>query len=62
MQTPTILWLGVGFIPLSYMNIYEVNDVRWTDVQNAGPLVLECSAPEVDMATEKQKKTHITRY
>ena len=56
LQTPTVLWLGVGIIPLSYLNIYEVNDVRWTDVQAEEPLVLESSAPEADMATGKLKR------
>jgi len=61
LQTPTVLWLGGGIISLSYLNTYEVNDVRQTDIWTAEPLVLEFSVPEVQMATEKLKR-HITRY
>ena len=32
------------------LNVHGVNDVRQTDIHTAGPLVLETSALEVEMA------------
>ena len=43
------------------LNIYEVNDVRQTELHTAEPLVSEPGAFEIEMAIETLKR-QITRY
>ena len=40
------------------LNLHGVNDVRQTEIHTIAPLVPEKSAFEVDMATEKLKKSY----
>jgi len=44
------------------LNIHGINDVWQTEIHTTEPLVPDPSAFEVKKATEKQKKTQITRY
>jgi len=38
------------------LNVYRVNDVRYTEIHSAEPLVLKPCAFEGDMAVEKLKR------
>ena len=38
------------------LNVHRVNDVKQTEIHTAEPLVLESSASEVELATEKLKR------
>ena len=40
------------------MNVHGVNDVRQREIHRVEPLVPEPSASEVELATEKLKKSH----
>jgi hypothetical protein len=44
------------------INVHGVNDVRQREMYNAGPLGLEPSGFEFEMAAEKLNKKQITRY
>jgi hypothetical protein len=44
------------------LNVNGVNDVRQTEMHIAEPLESKQSVSEVQMATEKLKKTQITKY
>ena len=44
------------------MNVHEVKDITQAEIQAVEPLVPVPSAFEVELATEKLKKSEITRY
>ena len=44
------------------LNVNEVKDVRQAEIHTVEPLVPETSAFEVELSTEKLKKSQITRY
>jgi len=54
LQTPTVFWLWRNHFS-QLLNVYEVNDVKWTEINTAEPLVPEPSAFEVELAIEKLK-------